>query len=143
MEESSVAAVSYIRANAQQLGISADFDKTDIHIHIPAGATPKDGPSAGVTMATAIISAMIGVPVRCDVAMTGEINIRGRVMPIGGLKEKVLAAKRIGIKTVIIPVDNAADLDEMPDYAKEGIDFVLAEDIHKVLDNALVKEEGK
>ncbi len=143
MEESSVAAVSYIRANAQQLGISADFDKTDIHIHIPAGATPKDGPSAGVTMATAIISAMTGVPVRCDVAMTGEINIRGRVMPIGGLKEKVLAAKRIGIKTVIIPVDNAADLDEMPDYAKEGINFVLAEDIHKVLDNALVKEEGK
>ena len=94
-------------------------------------------------MATAIISAMTGVPVRCDVAMTGEINIRGRVMPIGGLKEKVLAAKRIGIKTVIIPVDNAADLAEMPDYAKEGINFVLAEDIHKVLDNALVKEEGK
>lgn len=143
MEESSDAAVSYIRANAKELGISADFDKTDIHIHIPAGATPKDGPSAGVTMATAIISAMTGVPVRCDVAMTGEINIRGRVMPIGGLKEKVLAAKRIGIKTVIIPVDNAADLDEMPDYAKDGIDFVLVEDIHKVLDNALVKEEAR
>lgn len=143
MEESSDAAVSYIRANAKELGISADFDKTDIHIHIPAGATPKDGPSAGVTMATAIISAMTGVSVRCDVAMTGEINIRGRVMPIGGLKEKVLAAKRIGIKTVIIPVDNAADLDEMPDYAKDGIDFVLVEDIQKVLDNALVKEEAR
>jgi ATP-dependent Lon protease len=137
MEESSTAAISYIRANAEKLGIDKRFDKTDVHIHIPEGATPKDGPSAGVTMVTAVVSAMTGIPVRHDIAMTGEVNIRGRVMPIGGLKEKVLAARRIGVKTVIIPDENSADLDEIPDYAKEGIGFVLAQDMDTVLENAL------
>jgi ATP-dependent Lon protease len=137
MEESSIAAISYVRANAKKLGIDKSFDTMDVHIHIPEGATPKDGPSAGVTMVTAVVSAMTGIPVRHDIAMTGEVNIRGRVMPIGGLKEKVLAAKRIGVKTVIIPDENSADLDEIPDYAKEGIGFVLASDMDTVLDNAL------
>ena len=141
MEESSIAAMSYVRANSGKLGIAKTFDKLDVHIHIPEGATPKDGPSAGVTMVTALVSALTEVPVRHDIAMTGEINIRGRVMPIGGLKEKVLAAKRIGVKTVIIPIDNSADLEEIPDYAKEGIDFVLADNMNTVLENALVKEE--
>lgn len=141
MEESSIAAMSYVRANGDKLGISTDFEKTNVHIHIPEGATPKDGPSAGVTMVTALVSAMTGVPVRNDIAMTGEVNIRGSVMPIGGLKEKVLAAKRIGVKTVIIPADNNADLAEIPEYARDGISFVLAEDMNTVLDNALAKEE--
>lgn len=140
MEESSVAALSYIKANAERLNIDMDFEKTDIHIHIPEGATPKDGPSAGVTMATAMISAMTGNAVRRDIAMTGEVNIRGRVMPIGGLKEKVLAARKIGVKKVILPVDNAPDLDEIPDYCKKGMDFVLADDMSQVLKNALVEE---
>lgn len=141
MEESSIAAMSYVRANADRLGITLDFEKTDVHIHIPEGATPKDGPSAGVTMVTAVVSAMTGVPVRHDIAMTGEVNIRGSVMPIGGLKEKVLAAKRIGVKTVIIPTANNADLAEIPDYAKDGLGFVLADNVGTVLDNALAKEE--
>ncbi len=141
MEESSNAALSYVRANADRLGIKKDFEKTDVHIHIPEGATPKDGPSAGVTMVTAMVSALTGVPVRHDIAMTGEVNIRGRVMPIGGLKEKVLAAKRIGVETLIIPVDNNGDLEEIPDYAKEGISFVLAEDMSTVLENALAVQE--
>jgi ATP-dependent Lon protease len=137
MEESSTAAVSFIKANADKLGITTDFEATEVHIHIPEGATPKDGPSAGVTMATAVISALTDRPVKNDIAMTGEINIRGRVMPIGGLKEKVLAAKRVGVKTVIIPEDNAADLEEIPDYAKDGLTFVLADTMETVLKNAL------
>ena len=113
MEESYNAALSYIRANAEELGVDIDFEHTDVHIHIPEGATPKDGPSAGITMATAMVSAMKNVPVRSDIAMTGEISIRGKVMPIGGLKEKVLAAKRAGVKKIIIPVENAPDLEEI------------------------------
>lgn len=116
MEESYNAALSYIRANAEELGVDIDFEHTDVHIHIPEGATPKDGPSAGITMATAMVSAMKNVPVRSDIAMTGEISIRGKVMPIGGLKEKVLAAKRAGVKKIIIPVENAPDLEEIPEY---------------------------
>ena len=127
MEESYNAALSYIRANAEELGVDIDFEHTDVHIHIPEGATPKDGPSAGITMATAMVSAMKKVPVRSDIAMTGEISIRGKVMPIGGLKEKVLAAKRAGVKKIIIPVENAPDLEEIPEYGKENIEFVLAE----------------
>lgn len=119
MEESYNAALSYIRANAEELGVDIDFEHTDVHIHIPEGATPKDGPSAGITMATAMVSAMKNVPVRSDIAMTGEISIRGKVMPIGGLKEKVLAAKRAGVKKIIIPVENAPDLEEIPEYGKE------------------------
>lgn len=138
MEESYNAALSYIRANADKLGVDVDFENTDVHIHIPEGATPKDGPSAGITMATAMVSAMTQKPVRADIAMTGEISIRGKVMPIGGLKEKVLAAKRAGVKKVIIPVDNAPDLDEIPEYGKENMEFVLAEGMNEVLMNSLV-----
>ena len=138
MEESYNAALSYIRANAEELGVDIDFEHTDVHIHIPEGATPKDGPSAGITMATAMVSAMKKVPVRSDIAMTGEISIRGKVMPIGGLKEKVLAAKRAGVKKIIIPVENAPDLEEIPEYGKEKIEFVLAEQMNDVLSNSLV-----
>ena len=138
MEESYNAALSYIRANAEELGVDIDFEHTDVHIHIPEGATPKDGPSAGITMATAMVSAMKKVPVRSDIAMTGEISIRGKVMPIGGLKEKVLAAKRAGVKKIIIPVENAPDLEEIPEYGKEDIEFVLAEQMNDVLSNSLV-----
>ena len=138
MEESYNAALSYIRANAEELGVDIDFEHTDVHIHIPEGATPKDGPSAGITMATAMVSAMKNVPVRSDIAMTGELSIRGKVMPIGGLKEKVLAAKRAGVKKIIIPVENAPDLEEIPEYGKENIEFVLAEQMNDVLSNSLV-----
>ena len=138
MEESYNAALSYIRANAEELGVDIDFEHTDVHIHIPEGATPKDGPSAGITMATAMVSAMKKVPVRSDIAMTGEISIRGKVMPIGGLKENVLAAKRAGVKKIIIPVENAPDLEEIPEYGKENIEFVLAEQMNDVLSNSLV-----
>lgn len=138
MEESYNAALSYIRANAEELGVDIDFEHTDVHIHIPEGATPKDGPSAGITMATAMVSAMKNVPVHSDIAMTGEISIRGKVMPIGGLKEKVLAAKRAGVKKIIIPVENAPDLEEIPEYGKENIEFVLAEQMNDVLSNSLV-----
>lgn len=137
MEESCDAALSYIKANAGSLGINTDFKNTDIHIHIPEGATPKDGPSAGITMATAMISALTNKPVRADVAMTGEISIRGRVMPIGGLKEKVLAAKRAGVKKIIIPYENAPDLEEIPEYGKNDIDFVLAQQMSDVLTGSI------
>ena len=140
MDESAKAAISYIRANCKELSIDEDFyRKTDIHIHIPEGAVPKDGPSAGVTMTTAMVSALSHVPVRNDVAMTGEVTIRGKVLPIGGLKEKVLAAKRKGIKKIIIPYENESDLEEIPDYAKDGIEFVLAQKVDDVLENALVR----
>lgn len=139
MEESYNAALSYIRANAEELGVDIDFDNTDVHIHIPEGATPKDGPSAGITMATAMVSAMTKTPVRADIAMTGEISIRGKVMPIGGLKEKVLAAKRAGVKKVIIPVENAPDLEEIPEYGKANMEFVLASKMNDVLSNSLIK----
>lgn len=139
MEESYNAALSYIRANAEELGVDIDFENTDVHIHIPEGATPKDGPSAGITMATAMVSAMTKTPVRADIAMTGEISIRGKVMPIGGLKEKVLAAKRAGVKKVIIPVENAPDLEEIPEYGKNDMEFVLASKMNDVLSNSLIK----
>lgn len=139
MEESYNAALSYIRANADSLGVDIDFENTDVHIHIPEGATPKDGPSAGITMATAMVSAMTKTPVRADIAMTGEISIRGKVMPIGGLKEKVLAAKRAGVKKVIIPVENAPDLEEIPEYGKANMEFVLASKMNDVLSNSLIK----
>ena len=140
MDESATAAFSFIRSNCESLGIDHDFyRKIDMHIHIPEGAIPKDGPSAGVTMATAMVSTLSERPVKSDVAMTGEITIRGKVLPIGGLKEKVLAAKAAGIKTVILPVDNESDLSEIEDYAKEGLDFVLATNIHQVLEHALVQ----
>lgn len=138
MKESAQAALSYVRANCDKFGIAKDFlDKSDIHIHIPAGAMPKDGPSAGVTMFTALVSMLTGVRVRHDVAMTGEITLRGRVLPIGGLKEKVLAAHRAGIKRVIVPERNKADLDEVPQEIKDALEFVFAAKMEQVLDAAL------
>ena len=138
MKESAHAALSYIRANALKLGIPADFYKTkDIHVHFPEGAVPKDGPSAGVTVCTALVSALTGVTVRRDVAMTGEISLRGRVMAIGGLKEKTMAALRHGISTVIIPKDNERDLEEIDQTVRRALNFVVASHIDTVLDTAL------
>ena len=141
MKESAHAALSYIRANASALGVAPDFYKTkDIHVHFPAGAVPKDGPSAGVTVCTAIVSALTGVTVRRDVAMTGEISLRGRVLPIGGLKEKTMAALRHGIHTVIIPKDNARDLEEIDQTVRNALHFVIAETVDTVLETALNKK---
>ena len=141
MKESAKIAVSYSRSVADRYSIDREFYKNkDIHIHAPEGAVPKDGPSAGVTMATAIISALSGIKVRSDVAMTGEITLHGRVLPIGGLREKTMAAYKEGIKKVIIPEKNRADLEEVDDVVKENIEFVFAKKLDDVLDNALVKE---
>ncbi len=138
MKESAHAALSYIRANAQKLGVPGDFYKTkDIHVHFPEGAVPKDGPSAGVTVCTAIVSAMTNTTVRRDVAMTGEISLRGRVMRIGGLKEKTMAALRHGIRTVIIPKDNERDLEEIDQTVRRQLNFISAETVDTVLDAAL------
>jgi ATP-dependent Lon protease len=138
MKESAQAALSFVRTNAEKFGISKDFlEKSDIHIHIPAGSMPKDGPSAGVTMFTALVSMLTGVRVRHDVAMTGEITLRGRVLPIGGLKEKVLAAHRAGIKRVIVPERNKPDLDEVPAEVKNDLEFVSVSKMDQVLEAAL------
>jgi ATP-dependent Lon protease len=140
MKESISAAASYVRSRAVALGIEPPlFDKRDIHVHVPEGATPKDGPSAGVAMVTAIVSVMTGIPARRDVAMTGEITLRGRVLPIGGLKEKLLAALRGGIKTVLIPEENAKDLAEIPDSVKGGLEIVPVARMDEVLERALVR----
>jgi len=142
MKESVRAAISYIRANANALGIPSDFYKTkDIHVHFPAGAVPKDGPSAGITVCTAIVSALTGSTVRRDVAMTGEISLRGRVLPIGGLKEKTMAALRHGIHTVIIPKDNERDLEEIDQTVRNALQFVIAETVDTVLTTALNPKE--
>ncbi len=141
MKESISAAASYVRSRAVDFGIEPPlFDKRDIHVHVPEGATPKDGPSAGVAMVTAIVSIMTGIPIRRDVAMTGEITLRGRVLPIGGLKEKLLAALRGGIKTVLIPEDNAKDLAEIPDNVKSGMEIIPVARMDEVLRNALVRQ---
>jgi ATP-dependent Lon protease len=138
MQESIQAALTVVRSRAQALGISEDFiEKHDLHIHVPEGATPKDGPSAGVGMATALVSSMTGIPVRADVAMTGEITLRGKVLPIGGLKEKLLAAHRGGIRTVIIPKENEKDLREIPQNIQENLEIIPVEWIDEVLDVAL------
>ena len=143
MKESAHAALSYIRANAEKLGVSADFYKTkDIHVHFPAGAVPKDGPSAGVTVTTAMVSALTNTPVRRDIAMTGEVSIRGRVLPIGGLKEKTMAALRHGISTVIIPEDNRRDLEEIDQTVRKKLNFITATSVDTVLDAAL-KRSGE
>ena len=142
MKESAMAAISYIRTRCNKLKIYDKFYKTcDIHIHVPEGAVPKDGPSAGITMATAIASALTGYPVRRDVAMTGEITLRGRVLPIGGLKEKSAAAYRAGIKTVIIPLENKPDLDDVSPIVKNAIKFVPVSDMDEVLEIALGKKK--
>jgi len=141
MKESAQAALSYARAHAAELGIDPDvFEGRDIHVHVPAGAIPKDGPSAGVTMATALISALSGRKVSKDVAMTGEITLRGKVLPIGGLKEKALAAVRAHIQTIVIPHRNEKDLEEIPGALRKKVRFVLARSMDEVLAEAL--EEG-
>ena len=142
MKESAQAALSYVRSKALDLGIPEDFFANfDIHLHVPAGAIPKDGPSAGVAMFTALVSLFTDRPVKADVAMTGEITLRGRVLPVGGIKEKVLAAKRAGIKTVILPKENENNLEEIPPQIKEGMKFVLVEEMDEVLMHALSGEE--
>jgi ATP-dependent Lon protease len=140
MKESISAAASYVRSRAVDFGIEPPkFDQRDIHVHVPEGATPKDGPSAGVAMGVAIVSVMTGIPVHKDVAMTGEITLRGRVLPIGGLKEKLLAALRGGIKRVLIPEDNAKDLAEIPDNVKSGMEIIPVARMDEVLRHALVR----
>ncbi|MDD7176136.1 MAG: endopeptidase La [Clostridiales bacterium] len=141
MKESARAAKSFVRAHAEEFGIDPEFyKKLDIHIHVPEGAVPKDGPSAGVTMTTALVSALTGIPVRQNVAMTGEITLRGRVLPIGGLKEKLLAAHRAGIDTVLIPKENLKDLEEVPENVRSAMKIVPAEDVHTVLETALCEK---
>jgi len=138
MKESIQAALTVVRSRARSLGIPADFhEKNDVHIHVPEGATPKDGPSAGIGMCTALVSALTNIPVRADVAMTGEITLRGQVLPIGGLKEKLLAAHRGGIKTVVIPDENQRDLKEIPDNIKADLDIKAVKWIDEVLEIAL------
>jgi ATP-dependent Lon protease len=138
MQESARAALSYVRSRAESLGLDPDFfAKSDIHLHIPAGAQPKDGPSAGVAMATALVSLVLGSPVRPDVGMTGEITLRGQVLPVGGVKEKVLAAHRSGLKTVVLPVRNEADLEDLPDEVRQSMKFVFAESVDDVLKASL------
>jgi len=140
MRESISAAASYVRSRAVDFGIEPPlFDRRDVHVHVPEGAPPKDGPSAGIAMATAMVSVMTGIPVRRDVAMTGEVTLRGRVLPIGGLKEKLLAALRAGIKTVLIPEDNAKDLAEIPDNVKNVLELVPVSRMDEVLVKALVR----
>ena len=140
MKESISAAASYVRSRAVDFGIEPSlFDRRDIHVHVPEGATPKDGPSAGVAMATAIVSVMTGIPARHDVAMTGEITLRGRVWPIDGLKEKLLAALRGGIKTVLIPEENAKDLFEIPESVKGALKIIPISRMDDVLDHSLVR----
>jgi ATP-dependent Lon protease len=138
MKESISAANSYVRARAAHFGIKPPvFEKTDVHVHVPEGATPKDGPSAGVAMAVAMISVLTGVPIRKEIAMTGEITLRGRVLPIGGLKEKLLAALRSGVKTVLIPSENQKDLADVPDNVKGGLTIIPVSNVDEVLSHAL------
>ena len=138
MKESAQAAFSYIRSKSEELGIDANFhEKYDIHIHVPEGAVPKDGPSAGITMVTALVSALSGKPIKKEVGMTGEVTLRGRVLPIGGLKEKSLGAHRAGLKTIIIPKDNAKDIDDVPESVREELDFILVSHVDEVLKHAL------
>jgi ATP-dependent Lon protease len=140
MKESISAANSYVRSRATEFGIKPTlFEKTDVHVHVPEGATPKDGPSAGVAMAVAMVSVLTGVPVHKDLAMTGEITLRGRVLAIGGLKEKLLAALRSGIKTVLIPEENVKDLADIPDNVKAGLEIVPVGTVDQVLARALVR----
>lgn len=143
MKESAMAGISYIRANSDSLGVDSNFYKEmDIHVHVPEGAIPKDGPSAGITMATATISALTNRPVNKDIAMTGEITLRGRVLPVGGIKEKALAANRIGIRKILIPFENNKDLEEIPEKIRKKMDFVLVKDMKQVLENVLLEKDN-
>ena len=144
MQESAKAALGFVRTNSEKLGIEENFmDSTDIHIHIPQGAIPKDGPSAGITMATALVSVLSQRKVRSDIAMTGEITLTGRVLPIGGLKEKALAALKVGIKTIIIPKENEKDVQEMPEMMKKKIEFIKVSELGEVLEAALFRDESE
>ena len=139
MKESVQAAEFFIRSKALSYGLNPiDLEKNDIHVHVPEGATPKDGPSAGVAMVTSIVSALTDIKIKSNVGMTGEITLRGRVLPIGGLKEKLLAAKRGGLKTVLIPIDNIKDLVEIPDNIKQELNIIPVDSIDQVIENALV-----
>jgi ATP-dependent Lon protease len=140
MKESGQTALSYVRSILAELGVAErEFGKQQVHVHVPAGATPKDGPSAGVAIATAIASLVTGIPVRSDVAMTGEVTLRGRVLPVGGVREKALAALRNGITTVILPESNEADLREIPKELKKRMKFVPVKHMREVLDQVLVE----
>ncbi len=140
MKESAQAAMSYVRSHWKELGLPEKFfQKVDIHVHVPEGAIPKDGPSAGIALTSAIVSAFTGIPVKKDVAMTGEVTLRGRVLEIGGLKEKVIAAHRAGVKTVIAPEDNRRDLEDIPDYVTKDINFIFVRHMDDVLKVALIR----
>ena len=144
MKESAKAAVTYIRSRSSLLGVDPEFYKNkDIHIHFPEGAVPKDGPSAGITMTVALISALTGTPVRRDIAMTGEVTLRGRVLPIGGLREKTMGALRAGVKTVIIPLDNEVDLENIDQTVRSKLSFVTAENVDDILDLVLVRKKSE
>ena len=144
MKESGRAALSYAKSNWERLSIPKEaLEKREVHIHVPAGAIPKDGPSAGITMATALVSAVSGRKVRHDVAMTGELTLTGRVLPIGGVKEKVLGAVRAGIREIILPIDNEADLEDIPEDVREHMTFHLAETLDDVMGVALTDGDGK
>jgi ATP-dependent Lon protease len=143
MQESAQAALSYARTHAKELGLKVNFDKLDIHIHVPEGAIPKDGPSAGITIATALISALSHRAVHRDVAMTGEITLRGRVLPIGGLRDKVLAAHRAGLKTMLIPKKNKKDMVDIPKKVQREMQFIYVDKMEQVLPVALARGKPK
>jgi ATP-dependent Lon protease len=144
MKESASAALSFVRSRARDLALDPDFfSRVDIHLHVPAGAIPKDGPSAGTAMTTALTSLLTGVPVREDVAMTGEITLRGQVLPVGGIKDKALAARRSGVTTFVLPRRNEVDLDDLPQELKDDMTFVLADTMDDVLEAAMPEEFTK